>query len=156
MKKLFSAFIFLILSINSQAERYYGRTSPATAYLTLEGAPYDNFEINYGGWLFGCGGSRGDEGNRVNVIYVFTQDDGSRTSVKRTMGYSCPSAWNYTAPAMAYLRTTESTDPELWTALLSRMNADRTEIEVEVAFEYWGSWDSNFGQNYKIQLRPQL
>ncbi len=72
------------------------------------------------------------------------------------MGGLCTTPWNYNAPDLAVLGDYENTtsDPELWQLLREVLSGDVDGVKpvFEVAFEYDGHWDSNYGRNYRLDL----
>ena len=143
---LSSSFLFSSTSFAQQGH-YGARSGPATMGIHL--TSYNQFSLSYNGYLYDCFPPSYDI-RRINVHLIFHKGTDTKVLVRKMWG-TCTTPWNYTAPDLAQYGDYEDTtrDSEFWSLLREVLSGNAV---FEVAFEYEGNWDSNYGQNYRLNF----
>jgi hypothetical protein len=87
-----------------------------------------------------------------------TGPERARVSVERPLGLSCPTAYgdNPGATNSAYFQISADEDPELWNTLFPAAADGSRWFAVQVALRNaFDQWDSRYGHNYRLVLRPR-
>jgi len=107
-------------------------------------------QIEYNGYLFEC--VRNTSVGAVAMVVVITHSNGASNAVERVLASYCQTNGSYRTPQKAYLTFTNEMDPEMSSLFAAAVSG---EIRISLAFYRDGNWDSNYGNNYKLNFERQ-
>jgi len=147
-----NAYVFFTPQSIAQTGNFVASSGPASMGVLI--SSYSQFNLSYDGYLYECFHPR-YEIREITAHLIFHKNNETRVFIRK-MGGTCTTPWNYTAPDLAQYGDFENTtrDPELWQKLREVLfgDADGVKPVFEVAFEYEGRWDSDYGRNFRMDL----